>query len=72
MATNLARFEAIWLRNPLVGLFRIDLDPIVIHYNNHSSINLFENLVFHNHSKNIKIHYHNIMDIYQRGIARLQ
>lgn len=72
MATNLARFEAIWLSNPLVGLFRIDLDPIMIHYKNHSFINDSENLEFYNHSKHIEIHYHHIMDIYQRGIARLQ
>jgi len=71
MAINLARCEAIWLRKLLVALFRTELVPTVIHYDNQSYIKLFDNPMFHDRSKHIDIHYHHI-DIVQRGIVSLQ
>ena len=41
-------------------------------YINQSCMKLSENLVFHDKSKHIKIKYHYIMDMVQRGEVKLQ
>jgi hypothetical protein len=56
----------------LVGLFDVQLRPIVIYCDNHSCIKLLENPVFHDRSKNIEIQYHFIRDYVQRGAVELQ
>jgi hypothetical protein len=71
MAASLATCEALWLRKLLLGLFRQELEAIVIHFDNHSCIKLSENLVFHDRSKNINIMYHFTRDFVQRGFMRL-
>ena len=62
MATSLAACEAICLCKLLMGLFGQGLETIVIHYDNQICIKLFENPVFHDISKHIKIKFHFIRD----------
>ena len=71
MAANLASCEALWLRKLLVNLFGQELWPTVIHCDNQSCIQLFENPVFHDRSKHIEIRYHFIRDYVQRGAITL-
>ena len=47
--------QPIWLRKLMSGLFDMELDTIVILCDNHSCINMTENLVFHDKKKHIKI-----------------
>jgi hypothetical protein len=58
--------EAVWLRKLLTDLFDHEMDPTTIHCNNQSCVKLFENPVFHDRSKHIKIKYHYIKDMVQR------
>jgi hypothetical protein len=62
MAASLATCEALWLRKLLLGLFKHELEAIVIHCDNRSCIKLSENSVFHDCSKHIDIRYHFIQD----------
>jgi hypothetical protein len=71
MAASLAACDALWLRKLLLGLFRQELEAIVIHCDNQSCIKLYENSVFHDHSKHTDIRYHFIKDCVQRGALRL-
>jgi hypothetical protein len=71
MAASLAACEALWLRKLLLGLFRQELEVIVIHCDNQSCIKLSENLVFHDRSKHIDIRDHFIRDCVQRRAVRL-
>jgi hypothetical protein len=64
--------EAIWLHKLLFGLFGHELRPTVIHCNNQSCIKLFENSVFHDKLKHIKVRYHFIRDWVQRGAVQLE
>jgi hypothetical protein len=59
--------EAIWLCKILVGSFGQEMSPTVIHCDNQSCIKLYENPVFHDCSKHIKIRHHFIHDWVQRG-----
>ena len=43
-----------------------------IYYDNHSCVKFSENPVFHDKSKHIKIKYHYVMDMVQRGAVKLQ
>ena len=67
MTDSLASCEALWLRKLLVNLFGQELRPTMIYCDNHSCIQLSENLVFHDRSKHIEIRYHFIRDYVQRG-----
>ena len=67
-----ASCEVVWLRKLLCDLFDLHLDATCIYCDNQSSIKLTENPVFHDKSKNIKIKYHYIRDMVQRGAVRLQ
>ena len=71
MAVSLAACEALWLRKLLLGLFRQELEAIVIHCDNQSCIKLSENPMFHDRRKDIDIRYHFIWDCVQRGAVRL-
>ena len=71
MANSLAACEALWLRKLRLGLFKQELDAIVIHYDNQSCINLSKNPMFHDRRKHIDIRYHFIRDCVQRGAVRL-
>ena len=55
IAASMATCEAIWIRKLLVDLFGQKVETTVIHCDNQSCINLFENLMFHDSSKNIDI-----------------
>ena len=72
MASNLASYEALWLRKLMVDLFDQELRPTVIHCDNQSCIRLYENPVFHDRSKHIEIRYHFIQDYVQRGAVMLK
>jgi hypothetical protein len=64
--------EAIWLRKLLTGLFDLEMETTVILCDNQSCIKMTENPVFHDKSKHIKIRYHYIRDMVQRGVVKLQ
>ena len=72
METNQASCKALWLHKLLVNLFGQELRPTVIYCDNQSCIQLSENPVFHDRSKNIEIIYHFIRDYVQRGALTLQ
>ena len=67
-----ASCEAVWLRNLLSDLFDIQLDATCIYCDNQSYVKLSKNLLFHDKSKHIKIKYHYIRDMVQRGAVKLQ
>jgi hypothetical protein len=71
MVTSLEACEALWIRKLLLGLFKQYLEATVIHCDNQSCIKLFENSMFHDHSKHINIMYHFIQDCVHRGAVRL-
>ena len=48
------------------------MDTNDIYCDNQSCINLTENLIFHDKSKNIEIKYHYIWDMVQRGVVKLK
>ena len=67
-----ANCEAVWLRKLLSNLFDLKLDATCIYCDNQSYVKLSENPVFHDKSKHIKIKYHHIRDMMQRGAVKLQ
>jgi hypothetical protein len=67
-----ASCEAIWLRNLLTGLFDLEMRATLILCDNQSYIKMTENLVFHDKSNHIEIHYHYNRDMVQRGALKLQ
>jgi hypothetical protein len=71
IATNVVSREAVWLQKLIAGLFDLELEPALIHCNNQSCINISENIVFHDILKYIKIKYHYIRDMAQRGAVVL-
>ena len=72
MAASQAACKAIWMRKILFGLFGSHLDPIMIHCDNKSCIELLINHVLHDRYKHIDIRYHHIRDCVQRKIMLLQ
>ena len=58
----------LWLRKLLSDL---QLDATCIHCDNQSYMKLSENPVFHDKSKHIKIKYHYMRDMVQRGEVKL-
>jgi hypothetical protein len=66
------RSEEMWLRKVLAGLFDLELEATCIWCENQSCVNLTENLVFHDKSKNIDIRYHYIKDMVHKGYLKLQ
>ena len=64
--------EAVWLRKLLVGLYGQPMIPTIIHYDNHSSIKLSVNPVFHDRSKHIEIPYHYVKDMVDRNTIKLE
>jgi hypothetical protein len=62
----------VWLHKLLTDLFDHDMDPTIIHFDNHSCVKLFENPVFHDRSKHIEIKYHYIKDMVQRKEVHVQ
>lgn len=71
IATNMASYEAMFLRKLFGELSEHVMDTKVIYHDNNSGIQLAENLVFHDNSKHIEIKYHYIWDMVQRGAVRL-
>ena len=64
--------EAVWLRKLLYDLFDLQIDATCIYCNNQSCVKLLDNPVFHDNSKHVKIKYHYIRDMVQRGVVKLQ
>ena len=58
MAASMASCEAIWIHKLLSRLFNQELEPTVIYCDNQSCIKIFENPVFYDRSKHIKIIFH--------------
>ena len=48
------------------------VDPILIYYDNISSIQLAKNLVFHARTKHIEVHYHFVCECILSGEVELQ
>jgi hypothetical protein len=63
--------EAMCLRKLLARLFDLKLEVTCIFCDNQSCINLSENHVFHEKSKNVKIKYHYIQYLVQKGVLKL-
>ena len=63
--------EAVWLRKLLSDLFDLQLDATCIYCDNQSCVKLSKSLVFHDKSNYIKIKYHYIRDMVQRGAVKL-
>ena len=55
----------------LTDLFDLDKEETTILCDNQSCIKMTKNLVFHDRSKHIEIHYHYICDMVQRGALKL-
>jgi hypothetical protein len=55
--------ESIWLQKLLTGLFDMKIEATMIICDNQSCINMMENSMFHDNSKNIDIQYHYIRDM---------
>ena len=68
----LASCEVVWLRKLLSDIFDLQLDATCIHCDNQICMKLSENSVFHDKSKHIKIKYHYIIDMVQRGAVKVQ
>jgi hypothetical protein len=56
----------------LTSLFDLEMEATLILCDNQSYIKMTENPVFHDKSKHIKIRYHYICDMVQRGAIKLQ
>ena len=67
-----ASCEAVWLRKLLCDIFDLQLDATCIYCDNQSCVKLSKNPVFHDKLKHIKIKYHYIRDMVQRGVWKLQ
>ena len=67
----LASCEVVWMRKLLYDLFDLQLDATCIYCDNQSCVMLSENLVFHDKSKHIKIKYHYIRGMVQRGAVKI-
>ena len=63
MTASSAAREVVWLRKLLAGLFGQIPEPIVIHCDNQSCVQMSTNPVFHDKSKHIEIQYHLIRDM---------
>ena len=71
VATCSASCEAVWLKKLLSDWFDLELDATCIYCDNQSCVKLSKNPVFHDKSKHIKIKYHYIRDMVQRGVVNL-
>jgi hypothetical protein len=63
IVASVASREVVWLIKLLSDLFSVELEPTVIHCDNHSCIKLSENPVFHDRSKHIEMRYHYVRDM---------
>jgi hypothetical protein len=67
-----ANCESIWLQKLLTSLFHLEMEATVILCDNQCCIKMTENPMFHDKLKHIKIRYHYIHDMVQRGVVKLQ
>jgi hypothetical protein len=64
--------EVVWISKFLAGLFDLYLDPTLIYCDNQSCVNISNNPLFHDKSKNIDIKYHFIQDMVWKGALELR
>ena len=64
--------EVVWLKKLPSNLFDLQLDANCIYCDNQSYVKLSENPMVDDKSKHIKIKYHYIRDMVQRGAVKLQ
>lgn len=64
--------KALWLCKMLHGLFGHRLRQTTIYCDNQSCIKVYENPVFHDHSKHIEVSNHFIKGWVQRGFLNLE
>ena len=69
---QLVACEGMWLRKLLSGLFKCELEAMMVRCDNQSGIKLSENPVSHDRSKHIDIRYHFLRDCVHRGTIRLE
>jgi hypothetical protein len=60
---SVAVHKVVWLRKLLTYLLDHEMDPTTTHCDNQSCLNLSENPMFHDRSKQIEIKYHYIRDM---------
>jgi hypothetical protein len=72
ISLSLEVHEAVWLCNILKYLFDHEMDPTIVHYDNHSCVNLSENPLFHDRLKHIEIKYNYIRDMVHRKAVHVQ
>ena len=56
----------------LARLFDAEIEVTDVLCDNHSSIKMTENLVFHDKTKHIKVRYHYIRDMVKKGAVKLK
>jgi hypothetical protein len=72
IVASAASREAMWLKKLLSDIFSAELEPIVIHSDNQSCINLSKNSMFHDRSKHIEMRYHYVWDMVQKKTLSIQ
>ena len=72
IASCFACCEAMWLRKLMSGLFEMELDTTIILRDSQSCINMTQNPMFHDKSKNMKIQIFYIRDMVQKGSIKIQ
>jgi len=63
--------KAVWLRKLLSDLFSSELEPTIIHCDNHNYVKLIVNSVFHDRSKHFEMRYHYVRDIVQKNVLSI-
>ena len=66
-----AASEVTWLVRPLEELGISNLTPVQLHCDNHSSLHIVRNLVFHERTKHIEIDCHFTRDKVLEGLLQL-
>ena len=64
--------NAVWLKKLLKGMKGDITEPMIIYYDNTSSINISKNLVMHTKNKHIAIKYHYLRELVQDKIVRME
>ena len=60
--------KMMWIKSLLLELgFTVEM-PIPMHYDNQAAIFIVDNLIFHKHTKHIKVDCHYVRDIVMKGV----
>ena len=66
MAATAVSCQALWLRNLLREVTRIELKLTTLYVDNKSAIALMKNLIFHGHNKHIDTRFHFIRECFEK------